>query len=49
MPKLMSMRNREMFDVEKFPTATYKGTLAKFKDGAPTESRQVTLHVSRSR
>ena len=34
-----------MFDVEKFPTATYKGTLAKFKDGAPTEVQgQFTLH-----
>ena len=28
-----------------FPTATYKGTLAKFKDGAPTEVEgQFTLH-----
>jgi polyisoprenoid-binding protein YceI len=26
-----------MLDVAKFPTATYKGKLAKFKDGAPTE------------
>ncbi|HEU4781192.1 MAG TPA: YceI family protein [Steroidobacteraceae bacterium] len=26
-----------MFDVAKFPTATFKGKLAKFKDGAPTE------------
>src|SRR2546423_8779288 len=30
-------KSAEMFDVAKFPTATYKGTLAKFKDGAPTE------------
>jgi len=27
----------EMLDVEKFPTATYKGKLVNFKDGAPTE------------
>jgi polyisoprenoid-binding protein YceI len=34
-----------MFDVTKFPTATYKGTLAKFKDGAPTEVEgELTLH-----
>jgi polyisoprenoid-binding protein YceI len=33
------------FEVEKFPTATYKGTLAKFKDGAPTEVQgNLTLH-----
>jgi polyisoprenoid-binding protein YceI len=38
-------KSAEMFDVEKFPTATYKGTLAKFKDGAPTEvDGQFTLH-----
>ena len=38
-------KSAEMFDVEKFPTATYKGTLAKFKDGAPTEVQgQFTLH-----
>ena len=38
-------RSAEMFDVEKFPTATYKGALAKFKDGAPTEiDGQLTLH-----
>lgn len=27
----------DMLDVEKFPTATYKGKLVNFKDGAPTE------------
>jgi polyisoprenoid-binding protein YceI len=27
----------QMFNVAKFPTATYKGTLAKFVNGAPTE------------
>jgi polyisoprenoid-binding protein YceI len=35
----------QMLDAEKFPTATYKGTLVKFKDGAPTEVQgQLTLH-----
>jgi polyisoprenoid-binding protein YceI len=34
-----------MFDVAKFPTVTYKGKLAKFKDGAPTEVQgELTLH-----
>jgi polyisoprenoid-binding protein YceI len=38
-------KSPEMFDVAKFPTATYKGTLAKFKDGAPTEVEgDLTLH-----
>jgi polyisoprenoid-binding protein YceI len=38
-------KSAEIFDVAKFPTATYKGTLAKFKDGAPTEVEgQLTLH-----
>jgi polyisoprenoid-binding protein YceI len=38
-------KSPEMFDVAKFPTATYKGTFAKFKDGAPTEVEgQFTLH-----
>ncbi|MGH8139713.1 MAG: YceI family protein [Steroidobacteraceae bacterium] len=38
-------KSAEMFDVAKFPTATYKGTLAKFKNGAPTEvDGQLTLH-----
>jgi polyisoprenoid-binding protein YceI len=38
-------KSAEMFDVAKYPTATYKGTLAKFKDGAPTEvDGQLTLH-----
>lgn len=27
----------DMLDAEKFPTATYKGKLVNFKDGAPTE------------
>src|SRR5207302_3479676 len=38
MPKLNEhARSAEMFDVEKYPTATYKGTLAGFKNGVPTE------------
>jgi len=38
-------KSPEIFDVAKFPTATYKGNLAKFKDGAPTEVEgQLTLH-----
>jgi polyisoprenoid-binding protein YceI len=39
------VKSAEMFDVAKYPTATYKGTLARFKDGAPTEvDGQFTLH-----
>jgi polyisoprenoid-binding protein YceI len=38
-------RSPDMFDVEKFPTATYKGKLAKFKNGVPTEVQgELTLH-----
>jgi polyisoprenoid-binding protein YceI len=34
-----------MMDTAKFPTATYKGKLVKFKDGAPTEvDGELTLH-----
>ena len=46
MPKLNEhARSAEMFDVEKYPAATYKGTLAGFKNGAPTEvDGQFTLH-----
>ena len=34
-----------MLDAAKFPTATYKGKLVKFKDGAPTEvAGELTLH-----
>ena len=45
-PKLTEhVKSEEMLDVAKFPTATYKGTLAAFKDGAPTEVHgQFTLH-----
>jgi polyisoprenoid-binding protein YceI len=39
------VKSAEMFDVQKYPTATYKGTLTNFKDGAPTEVRgELTLH-----
>jgi polyisoprenoid-binding protein YceI len=46
MPKLDEhAKSAEIFDAAKFPTATYKGTLTKFKDGAPTEvDGQFTLH-----
>ncbi|MBS0416773.1 MAG: polyisoprenoid-binding protein [Proteobacteria bacterium] len=46
MPKLAEhVKTAEMLDVAKFPTATYKGTLAKFKDGSPTEvDGKFTLH-----
>jgi polyisoprenoid-binding protein YceI len=39
------LKSPEFFDVAKFPTATYKGKLASFKDGAPTEVQgELTLH-----
>ena len=46
MPKLDEhAKSAGIFDAGKFPTATYKGTLTKFKDGAPTEvDGQFTLH-----
>lgn len=38
-------KGADMFDVAKFPTATFKGTLGKFKDGAPGEVKgDLTLH-----
>lgn len=38
-------KSPDMFDVAKFPTATYQGTLAKFNGDAPTEvNGQLTLH-----
>jgi polyisoprenoid-binding protein YceI len=45
-PKLNDhAKSAELFDVARFPTATYKGTLAKFKDGVPTEVEgELTLH-----
>ncbi|HEY3786822.1 MAG TPA: YceI family protein [Steroidobacteraceae bacterium] len=46
LPKLNEhARSAEMFDVAKFPTATYKGKLVKFKDGSPTEVvGELTMH-----
>jgi polyisoprenoid-binding protein YceI len=39
------LKSPNFFDVAKFPTASYKGKLAKFKDGAPTEVQgNLTLH-----
>jgi polyisoprenoid-binding protein YceI len=39
------LKSAEFFDVAKFPTATYQGKLANFKDGAPTEVQgNLTLH-----
>ena len=39
------LKGPDFFDVAKFPKATYKGTLANFKDGAPTEVHgDLTLH-----
>jgi polyisoprenoid-binding protein YceI len=45
-PKLNEhVKTPDMFDVAKYPQASYKGTLAKFKDGAPTEVEgELTLH-----
>jgi len=45
-PKLEEhVRKSEMLDVKKYPTATYKGMLAGFKNGAPTEVQgTLTLH-----
>ena len=38
-------KSPDMFDVAKFPTATYKGKLVKFQNGAPTEVEgEFTLH-----
>ena len=38
-------KSAEMFDVTKFPTATYKGKLAGFKNGTPTQVEgSFTLH-----
>ncbi|MGB8327787.1 MAG: YceI family protein [Steroidobacteraceae bacterium] len=35
----------DLFDVEKYPKATYRGTLAKFRHGVPTEVHgTLTLH-----
>lgn len=38
-------KSNEIFDVEKFPSATYTGKLVNFKNGAPTEvDGSLTLH-----
>lgn len=38
-------RSNELFDVAKYPTATYRGTLTGFTNGAPTKVEgQLTLH-----
>ena len=38
-------KNADMFDVDKYPKAVYKGKLVGFKDGAPAEVRgTLTLH-----
>jgi polyisoprenoid-binding protein YceI len=46
MPKLDEhARSPEMFDVQKYPTATYKGKLTDFRNGAPTRVEgEFTLH-----
>jgi polyisoprenoid-binding protein YceI len=39
------VKSADMFDVQKYPTAVYKGTLTNFKNGAPTEVQgELTLH-----
>lgn len=45
-PKLNEhVKSAEMFDVQKYPTAVYKGTLTNFRNGAPTEVHgELTLH-----
>ncbi len=46
MPKLNEhAKSADMFDVEKYPTATYKGRLTGFKNGVPTRlDGEFTLH-----
>jgi polyisoprenoid-binding protein YceI len=39
------LKTAEFFEVAKYPTATYKGKLTNFKDGAPTEVQgELNLH-----
>lgn len=39
------VKSAEMLDVQRFPTATYRGMLTNFKNGAPTEVHgELTLH-----
>lgn len=46
MPKLNEhAKSAEMFDVQKYPTATFKGKLTDFRNGAPTRAvGEFTLH-----
>jgi polyisoprenoid-binding protein YceI len=46
MPKLDEhAKSAEMFDVQKYPTATYKGRFTDFRNGAPTKIEgEFTLH-----
>jgi len=39
------LKTKDFFEVEKYPTATYRGKFSAFKDGNPTEVEgQLTLH-----
>jgi polyisoprenoid-binding protein YceI len=39
------LKSKDFFDVEKFPAATFKGKITKFKDDAPAEVQgDLTLH-----
>jgi polyisoprenoid-binding protein YceI len=39
------LKTADFFEVEKYPTATFKGKLAKFENGAPTEVQgELNLH-----
>jgi polyisoprenoid-binding protein YceI len=39
------LKSTDFFEVEKYPTATFKGKLAKFENGAPTEVQgELNLH-----
>jgi polyisoprenoid-binding protein YceI len=39
------LKKADFFEVEKYPTATFKGKLAKFENGAPTEVQgELNLH-----
>ena len=48
MPKLNEhAKSAEMFDVAKFPTATYTGKFAKFNGASPTEAEGHADHARR--
>src|SRR5262245_13545121 len=39
------LKKADFFEVDKYPTATFKGKLAKFENGAPTEAQgELSLH-----